>query len=236
MSADLIWQVLRTHNSHVVKRDGITLSGEPGNLANLHTYKFSGLANPLTVHVALKDKKIALTKNKSAAQQILTTTHHSVAEHRPAASRPSYRVERPSARTRRAVHISTCDTFCMTTCASCYGASERVSGGGRGQQRYGQLSCATAHALYWPVYQQPFVSSLSARFVLDDPLRRRSPLASARPRRYNSTVLFLLPVTCIVERHVIDLFCTRSVQICRWDPYLSSFTTIHSLVSCDAVV
>ena len=69
MSADLIWQVLRTHNSHVVKRDGITLSGEPGNLANAHTFKFSGLANPLTVHVALKDKKIALTRNQSALGQ-----------------------------------------------------------------------------------------------------------------------------------------------------------------------
>ena len=69
MSADLIWQVLRTHNSHVVKRDGITLSGEPGNLANAHTFKFSGLANPLTVHVSLKDKKIALTKNQSARRQ-----------------------------------------------------------------------------------------------------------------------------------------------------------------------
>ena len=72
MSADLIWQVLRTHNAHLVKRDGITLSAEPGNLANLHTYKFSGLANPLTVHVSLKDKKIALTKNQSARKQ-----HHS---------------------------------------------------------------------------------------------------------------------------------------------------------------
>ena len=75
MSADLIWQVLRTHNSHIVKRDGITLSGEPGNLTNLHTYKFSGLANPLTVHVALKDKKIALTKNRSAARQHSTPQH-----------------------------------------------------------------------------------------------------------------------------------------------------------------
>jgi len=74
MSADLIWQVLRTHNAHLVKRDGITLSAEPGNLANQHTFKFSGLANPLTVHVGLKDKKIALTKNQSAQQSLSPST------------------------------------------------------------------------------------------------------------------------------------------------------------------
>jgi hypothetical protein len=68
MSNDVMWQILRQHNSHVVKRDGIMLSGEPGNLLNLHSYKFSGLANKNIVHVAAdkKDpKKISLIVNKS---------------------------------------------------------------------------------------------------------------------------------------------------------------------------
>jgi Ribosomal L28e protein family len=69
MSNDVVWQVLRHHNAHIVKRDGITLSGESGNLLNLHSYKFSGLANNNIVHVAAgKDKKIALTVNKSQQQ------------------------------------------------------------------------------------------------------------------------------------------------------------------------
>ena len=83
MSADLVWQVLRHHNSHVVKRDGITLSGEPGNLANLHTFKWSGLANPLTVHVGVKDKKIALTKNQSVQQHSASTAQRITATPQP---------------------------------------------------------------------------------------------------------------------------------------------------------
>jgi hypothetical protein len=67
MSNDVVWQVLRQHNAFVVKRDGITLSGEPGNLLNKHSYKFSGLANRKLVHVAAgKDKKPHLTILKSA--------------------------------------------------------------------------------------------------------------------------------------------------------------------------
>ena len=67
MSNDVVWQVLRPHNSFVVKRDGITLSREPGNLMNRHSYKFSGLANRKLVHVAAgKDKKPHLTILTSA--------------------------------------------------------------------------------------------------------------------------------------------------------------------------
>jgi large subunit ribosomal protein L28e len=61
MSSDIVWQVLRHHNAHIVKRDGIIFSSEPGNVANIHSYKFSGLANKKVVHVgAGKDKKVHL--------------------------------------------------------------------------------------------------------------------------------------------------------------------------------
>ena len=79
MSNDVVWQVLRHHNAFVVKRDGITMSGEPGNLLNKHSYKFSGLANSKIVHVAAgKDKKPHLTILKSATRTC--STRH--AQHR----------------------------------------------------------------------------------------------------------------------------------------------------------
>ena len=66
MSSDVAWQVLRTGHSFLVKRDGFVLSREPGNLLNVHSYKFSGLANNKLVHVAAgKDKKPHLTILKS---------------------------------------------------------------------------------------------------------------------------------------------------------------------------
>ena len=95
MSNDVAWQVLRRHNSHLVKRDGHMLSGEPGNLLNLHSYKFSGLANRKLVHVAAgKDKKPHLTILKSAApstqppppRELSTGSGRSHARHRRAVS------------------------------------------------------------------------------------------------------------------------------------------------------
>ena len=80
MSSDVVWQVLRQHNSFVVKRDGITLSSEPGNLMNRHSYKFSGLANKKVVHVgAGKDKKVHVTISKSA----LSTSSRTSQPHSP---------------------------------------------------------------------------------------------------------------------------------------------------------
>ncbi|KXS10175.1 hypothetical protein M427DRAFT_139944 [Gonapodya prolifera JEL478] len=46
MSADLVWLIIRKNNSFLVKRNGIVLSREPGNLTNTHSFSASGLANP----------------------------------------------------------------------------------------------------------------------------------------------------------------------------------------------
>lgn len=65
MSADLQWLVLKNNNSFLVKRDGAQFSSEPGNLMNLNSYKFSGLANAKTVDVREVDGKITLTTKKT---------------------------------------------------------------------------------------------------------------------------------------------------------------------------
>jgi large subunit ribosomal protein L28e len=45
MSSSLIWELVRNHNSYLVKRKGLRLSSEPFNLLQTHTPKYSGLAN-----------------------------------------------------------------------------------------------------------------------------------------------------------------------------------------------
>ncbi|KAJ8501888.1 hypothetical protein ONZ45_g11983 [Pleurotus djamor] len=47
MSTDLQWLLVRNYNSFLVKRvrEGPVFSKEPGNLRNLHSHKYSGLAN-----------------------------------------------------------------------------------------------------------------------------------------------------------------------------------------------
>jgi len=73
-SADVQWQLIRNNHSFLVKRDGIVLSGEPLNLTNTHSYKFSGLVNNRLVGVVAskKGKEINLltksTKNAAARQ------------------------------------------------------------------------------------------------------------------------------------------------------------------------
>ncbi len=80
-SNDLQWQLLRQNHSFLVKRDGVTLSGEPGNLTGKHSFKFSGLANSQTVDVnAGKDGKIRLStrKNGRAGQKSLAAVNTAV--------------------------------------------------------------------------------------------------------------------------------------------------------------
>ncbi|KAL1927009.1 hypothetical protein VTP01DRAFT_5339 [Rhizomucor pusillus] len=51
MSADLVWTLVKNNNSFLVKRPGVQFSAEKGNLMNLHSYKYSGLANAKTVDI-----------------------------------------------------------------------------------------------------------------------------------------------------------------------------------------
>ncbi|KAJ3737005.1 ribosomal L28e protein family-domain-containing protein [Lentinula guzmanii] len=69
MSSDLQWLLLRKSNSYIVKGlpEGPIFSKEPGNLLNLHSHKYSGLANAKTIDVSDVNGKITVTTRKPKA-------------------------------------------------------------------------------------------------------------------------------------------------------------------------
>eukprot|EP00741_Cyanophora_paradoxa_P013837 tig00020710_g13357.t1 len=76
MSADLVWSIIRGGNSFLVKRNGFALSSESGNLRNIHSFKYSGVANrgvvavdadAKTGEVLLKVKKTSGSAHKKPA-------------------------------------------------------------------------------------------------------------------------------------------------------------------------
>ncbi|KIP04164.1 hypothetical protein PHLGIDRAFT_109972 [Phlebiopsis gigantea 11061_1 CR5-6] len=69
MSSDLQWLLLRKSNSFLVKRvtEGPVFSREAGNLTNLHSHKFSGLANAKTVDIAPSAAGVSITTRKKSA-------------------------------------------------------------------------------------------------------------------------------------------------------------------------
>jgi len=69
MSSDLQWYLLRKNNSFIVKRvpEGPIFSKEPGNLTNLHSYKYSGLANAKTIDIRESSSGTQITTSKKNA-------------------------------------------------------------------------------------------------------------------------------------------------------------------------
>merc|ERR1711939_299622 len=65
-SSDLLWQITRNNSSFLVKRNGLQLSSEPGNLMNKNSFKFSGIANLETVDVADNEKGITFSRKNKA--------------------------------------------------------------------------------------------------------------------------------------------------------------------------
>ncbi|GAB0495617.1 hypothetical protein MMPV_006919 [Pyropia vietnamensis] len=51
VSPSLLWHVIRTHTCKTVKRNGIMLSREKGNLRCMHTYRDSGISNFKSVNI-----------------------------------------------------------------------------------------------------------------------------------------------------------------------------------------
>ena len=43
MSDSLLWELTKKSNSFLVKRNGAQFSTDPFNVANLHSFKFSGV-------------------------------------------------------------------------------------------------------------------------------------------------------------------------------------------------
>ncbi|KAJ7144781.1 ribosomal L28e protein family-domain-containing protein [Mycena crocata] len=70
MSTDLQWLLVRKNNSFMVKRDasvGQVFSRENGNLRNLHSQKFSGLANAKTIHITDSGNGVQIVSRKQKA-------------------------------------------------------------------------------------------------------------------------------------------------------------------------
>lgn len=70
MSSQLVWELVKKNHAFLRKNaavNGALFSGEPGNLANKHSYKYSGLANRAsTVDVALAPSGDAIVVAKSS--------------------------------------------------------------------------------------------------------------------------------------------------------------------------
>ena len=74
MSGSLIWALTRDHNAFLYKRgrtprdQEIQLSSEPGNLMNVNTFKYSGIANAATIDLTqgtnAKGKKVVVLSKK----------------------------------------------------------------------------------------------------------------------------------------------------------------------------
>ncbi|KAI8145219.1 ribosomal protein L28e [Fennellomyces sp. T-0311] len=89
MSAELVWALVKNNNSFLVKRSGVQFSSEPGNLANLNTFKYSGLANNKTVdirgtgrgvQVTTKIVKKANTPAKALNKTVITKSRRATAK------------------------------------------------------------------------------------------------------------------------------------------------------------
>jgi len=69
MSRDLEWLLIRKYNSNVVKRlpEGPLFSKEAANLLNIHSHKYSGLANSKTISIQQDKGVIQVTTRKPGA-------------------------------------------------------------------------------------------------------------------------------------------------------------------------
>ncbi|KAL9244582.1 hypothetical protein vseg_018348 [Gypsophila vaccaria] len=78
----LVWEIVKKNNSFLVKEFGngsakIQFSKEPNNLYNVHSYKYSGLANPKTVSVQPGGKDaVVLTTTKTRKQNKPSSLQH----------------------------------------------------------------------------------------------------------------------------------------------------------------
>ncbi|KAJ3306114.1 hypothetical protein HDV03_000348 [Kappamyces sp. JEL0829] len=72
-SSDLIWLIVRNNSSFLVKRNGIQLSREPGNLLNKQSFKSSGLTNKV-VTITPAEKGVKVTVNTPKGKKTTTLT------------------------------------------------------------------------------------------------------------------------------------------------------------------
>lgn len=63
--SELNWQLIRNHNAFMVRRSGVVFSREAGNLANKHSYKYSGLAQPAVICVTPTEKGVSVCRRRT---------------------------------------------------------------------------------------------------------------------------------------------------------------------------
>jgi large subunit ribosomal protein L28e len=117
MSNDLQWLLLRKNSSFIVKRvpEGPVFSKEPGNLRNVNSYKFSGLANSKVIHVADEAGTVKIHTRKTKASPHSVRSAYAASSIRPRsggrralgiASAPAKRGYRPDLRTATLARVS----------------------------------------------------------------------------------------------------------------------------------
>lgn len=77
VSDDLVWACVNKHNSFLRKQRGnkTVLSAEPGNARNVHSFKYSGLANSKAISVVPTESGAVLlkkTKSKNKPAKLST--------------------------------------------------------------------------------------------------------------------------------------------------------------------
>ncbi|CDS13766.1 hypothetical protein LRAMOSA05940 [Lichtheimia ramosa] len=78
MSAELVWALVKNNNSFLVKRpNGVEFTAERGNLTNLNTFKYSGIANNKAVDIAAAPRGVRVTLKKAKQLQKPAKATHS---------------------------------------------------------------------------------------------------------------------------------------------------------------
>lgn len=55
MSPALMWHCVRNRNCFLVKRNGIQLTSEPGNVMNKNSFQYSGIANDKSIDISIDE-------------------------------------------------------------------------------------------------------------------------------------------------------------------------------------
>merc|ERR1719409_61351 len=78
-SSDLVWGILnRGFNAYRLKyKDGPEFTKESGNLTNLNTFKFSGLANAKTVEVSAENELVRMVEEDEEKKKFYDTISQS---------------------------------------------------------------------------------------------------------------------------------------------------------------
>jgi len=118
MSYDLQWLLLRKNNSFVVSRGpsvGPAFSKEPGNLRNLHSHKYSGLANSKVIDISDSPSGVKVVTRKTKASPHAVASASATSTIRPRsgsrralgiASAPAKRGYRPDLRSAALARVS----------------------------------------------------------------------------------------------------------------------------------